>query len=69
MSSPNEPCFWEKRHGTYTADCPDAPIENWQATPHRVRDAFDQSQMTRVTHYQHAGLHRPSFSRLVEHGA
>jgi SEC-C motif len=64
MPSRNGPCFcgsgkrFKHCHGSYTVNRPDAPIENWHATPQHVRHAFDQSQMARVRHYQHAGLHR-----------
>ena len=41
------------------SQAPHEPIENWHLTQHRVRNAFDQSQIARVRHYQHAGFHRP----------
>ena len=60
MPSRNEPCFcgsgkrFKHCHGTYIVNRPDAPIENWHVTPQPVRNAFDQSQIARVRHYQHA---------------
>jgi hypothetical protein len=65
MPSRNEPCFcgsgkrFKHCHGAYTINRRDAPIENWYETPQRVRNAFDQQQIARARHYQHAGLHRP----------
>jgi hypothetical protein len=65
MQRRNEICFcgsgrrFKHCHGALSVDLQHQPIANWHQVPQRVRDAFNQNQLTRLRHFEEVGSHRP----------